>query len=33
MIIKEADVVITHFGVQGMKWGIRKDRYEQKRMI
>ena len=31
MIIKEADVVITHFGVQGMRWGVRKDRYEQNR--
>ena len=31
MIIKEADVVITHFGIQGMRWGVRKDRYEQNR--
>lgn len=31
MIIKEADVVITHFGIQGMRWGVRKERYEQNR--
>ena len=31
MIIKDADVVITHFGVRGMRWGVRKDRYEQNR--
>ena len=31
MIIKEEDVVITHFGVQGMRWGVRKERYEQNR--
>ena len=31
MIIKEADVVITHFGIQGMRWGVRKDRYAQNR--
>ena len=31
MIIKEEDVVITHFGVKGMRWGIRKERYEQNR--
>ena len=31
MIIKEADVVITHFGVLGMRWGVRKDRYAQNR--
>jgi len=31
MIIKEADVVITHFGIQGLRWGVRKDRYEQNR--
>ena len=31
MIIKESDVVITHFGIQGMRWGVRKDRYEQNR--
>ena len=31
MIIKEADVVITHFGVRGMRWGVRKERYEQNR--
>ena len=24
MIIKEEDVVITHYGVLGMKWGVRK---------
>ena len=31
MIIKEADVVITHFGIQGMRWGVRKDSYAQNR--
>ena len=31
MIIKEEDVVITHFGVRGMRWGVRKERYEQNR--
>ena len=31
MIIKEEDVVITHFGIRGMRWGIRKERYEQNR--
>jgi hypothetical protein len=31
IIIKEEDTVITHFGVQGMRWGIRKERYQQNR--
>ena len=31
MIIKESDVVITHFGIQGMRWGIRKDKFAQNR--
>ena len=31
MIMKESDVVITHFGVQGMRWGIRKDKFAQNR--
>lgn len=31
VIIKESDIVITHSGVIGMKWGIRKERYEQTR--
>ena len=31
MIIKEANVVITHYGVLGMRWGVRKDRYAQNR--
>lgn len=26
MIINDADKVITHFGIRGMKWGIRKDK-------
>ena len=29
MIIKEEDVVITNFGVQGMRLDVRKERYEQ----
>lgn len=31
MIIKEDDAVITHFGVSGMKWGVRKERYQEQR--
>ena len=31
VIIKEEDVIITHFGVQGMRWGVRKERYAQNR--
>ena len=30
MIIKEDDVVITHFGIRGMRWGVRKEAFKSK---
>ena len=32
MIIKDEDTIITHFGVQGMRWGVRKKEYKQNRV-